>query len=173
MGEEQKEEVPLSKAADYLLNECRMVLPGIQALFGFQLIVVFNQGFDEKLGPGQQHLHLMAIGLVAIAVVFVMTPAAYHRQIGVWEVSDSFIKISNRVLLMSMIPLALGICIDFYLISEVISNGWAGGLLAAALFSIFFIFWILLPRSRALKRMLAEGKRSKPSHVKREEQHGR
>lgn len=37
-----QEELPLSQAAQHLLEECRMVLPGIQALFGFQLIAVFN-----------------------------------------------------------------------------------------------------------------------------------
>jgi hypothetical protein len=153
--EEEEKEVPLDKAAEYLLEECRMVLPGIQALFGFQLIAVFNQGFDEKLGPLQQRLHLAAIGLVAAAVALVMTPAAYHRQIGVREVSESFVRVSTRLLLISMIPLALGACIDFYLIAGVILNGWAAGFLAAILFSIYFILWIILPRSEPLKRILA------------------
>jgi hypothetical protein len=43
------EHLPLSKAAQLLLEECRMVLPGIQALFGFQLIAVFNARFAERL----------------------------------------------------------------------------------------------------------------------------
>lgn len=30
------EALPLSEAVTHLLEECRMVLPGIQALFGFQ-----------------------------------------------------------------------------------------------------------------------------------------
>jgi hypothetical protein len=30
-----------------LIEEARMVLPGIQALFGFQLIAVFNDGFRD------------------------------------------------------------------------------------------------------------------------------
>lgn len=40
-------EQPLSldEAARYLVEECRMILPDIQALFGFQLIAVFNQRF--------------------------------------------------------------------------------------------------------------------------------
>jgi Family of unknown function (DUF6328) len=58
---EESEELPLSRAAEYLLEECRMVLPGIQALFGFQLIAVFNQGFGEKLTIGEERLHLVAI----------------------------------------------------------------------------------------------------------------
>ena len=43
------ETLPLSKAAEHLLGECRMVLPGIQALLGFQLISFFSPGFDRKL----------------------------------------------------------------------------------------------------------------------------
>ena len=60
------EQVSLSQAAEYLLEECRMVLPGIQALFGFQLIAVFNAGFHERLSQGLQRLHLLAIALVAL-----------------------------------------------------------------------------------------------------------
>ena len=77
-GYESREELPLSKAAEYLIEECRMVLPGIQALFGFQMIAVFNQRFREL--PGSlQIVHLAATGLVALAAGLVMTPAAYHR----------------------------------------------------------------------------------------------
>lgn len=46
---EKVEKISLSEAVTHLLEECRMVLPGIQALFGFQLIVVFNPTFYEKL----------------------------------------------------------------------------------------------------------------------------
>src|SRR5437588_6765743 len=63
---ETTEQLPLSKAAEYLLDESRMVLPGIQALFGFQLIAVFNSAFEQKLSPAEQRGHLLAIGFVAI-----------------------------------------------------------------------------------------------------------
>ena len=35
-----------------------MVLPGIQALFGFQLMAVFSPGFWERLDSSEQRLHL-------------------------------------------------------------------------------------------------------------------
>src|SRR5216683_301777 len=62
---EQSEELSLSKAAQYLLEECRMVLPGIQALFGFQLVVVFSPGFSEKLTRPEQLVHFTAIRVIA------------------------------------------------------------------------------------------------------------
>ena len=45
----EHEQLTLSQAMQHLLEECRMVLPGIQALFGFQLIAVLSPGFDVKL----------------------------------------------------------------------------------------------------------------------------
>ena len=56
-AEGQKQRLSLSEAAQYLLDECRMVLPGIQTLFGFQLIVVFNSGFDQKLSVTESVWH--------------------------------------------------------------------------------------------------------------------
>src|SRR5689334_24698194 len=78
--DEARQELSLPKAMDNLIEECRMLLPGIQALFGFQLIAVFNSTFGEKLSPLEQQLHLLAIGLVGVAIALILTPAAYHRQ---------------------------------------------------------------------------------------------
>jgi hypothetical protein len=39
------------KIAQEAIDEARMVLPGIQALFGFQLIAVFNERFAQLPGP--------------------------------------------------------------------------------------------------------------------------
>ena len=152
VGEGRKEEVKLDSAATHLLEECRMVLPGIQALFGFQLIAVFNEGFSKKLSPAEQELHLAAIVLVAVAVALVMAPAAIHRQTQQREVSERFIWISSRLLLASMFPLAVALCLDIYLISRVILERSAfSAAIAAILLAVIFILWILLPASERAK----------------------
>lgn len=73
--DENVEKLPLSQAAQHLLEECRMVLPGIQALFGFQLIAVLLlwSMFPLALGIAQLITHSPAIALsLAIAL-----PSAY------------------------------------------------------------------------------------------------
>jgi hypothetical protein len=150
-----QEEVPLSKAVEYLLEECRMVLPGLQALFGFQLIAVFNSGFKESLNPAEQRYHLLATALVAISAALIMTPAAYHRQIGAHKISEAFCKLSTRLLLWSMWPLAIAIAIEVYLISRIIVNGVLVPLIPAAVFAVFMLLWFALPRSTALQKLLA------------------
>jgi len=156
MGNQQRELLPLPEAMTHLLEECRMVLPGIQALFGFQLIVVFNPGFEEKLAQQELLMHLGAIGLVALAVGLVMAPAAYHRQNGPEEVTHDFIAVATKMLLWSMSPLMLGICLDFYLIARIILHRtWLSVLISLALLGIFCFLWFLLPRRSKLRRIIA------------------
>jgi uncharacterized protein DUF6328 len=154
---EENEALGLADAATYLLDEARTVLPGIQALFGFQLVAVFNSAFADQLSIHEQRLHLGATALVALSVALVMSPAAYHRQSGPREVSETFVRISRRLLLLSMGPLAVGICLDFYLISRVVLNNVVASLLAAVLFVIYIGLWFVLPRIRTLRRRSEPG----------------
>ena len=123
-----------------------MVLPGIQALFGFQLIAVFNDGFDRKLSEPQQLLHYAAIVLVTVAIALVMAPAAIHRQTSQREVSERFIWRASQLLLASMLPLATAIALEVYLVGVVI--GLSGALAiawAALMFAVFLCLWMALP----------------------------
>ena len=142
----REEGLELSKAAEQLLEECRMVLPGIQALFGFQLIAVFSDGF-ARIDPGLKVLHLAATILTAVAIALVMTPAAYHRQVSPLSVSEDFVRRSSRLLLASMLPLATSLCVELYLVARVVlESAWAL-VLPAAIFLLFLGLWVLLPRA--------------------------
>ena len=132
-----------------------MVLPGIQALFGFQLIVVFHPTFSEKLGPTEQILHLVAIGLIAAAIAIIMAPAAYHRQTDSRQVTAKFIRLSTRLLLWSMVPLALSISIEFYLVGRVITGADSILPIACGLFAFFVLLWFALPRVRVFERLVS------------------
>ena len=144
----ERQELSLNDAATHVLEECRTVVPGMQALFGFQLIAVFSAAFGEQLSSAERILHLVAIVLVTIAIVLVMAPAALHRQTEPEAVSRRFITMSSRLLMASMAPLAVGICLDVYVVARVIvaSRGVAG-IVAASLLGVFIAFWLVLPRA--------------------------
>jgi hypothetical protein len=151
------ERLPLAKVGDCLLQECRMVLPGVQALFGFQLVAVDDAAFWERLTAREQKTHLLATGLTAVAAALVMTPAAFHRQTGSQHITETFIALSTRLLLSAMLPLAAAVCLDFYLIARILLLGALAPLCAAALFGVFVLLWFVLPRSRSLQRLLSAG----------------
>ena len=109
----------LEEEATHVTDEARMVLPGVQAVLGFQLIAVFNQRFQD-LSAGEQLLHLAAFLLTALAMGLVMTPAAYHRQVERGRVSRRFIDLSSTLLMLAMLPLIAGVCLDTYLIARLI-----------------------------------------------------
>ncbi len=154
---EERQALKLSEAAQTLLDECRMVLPGIQALFGFQLIAVFNPRFAE-LGLAEQHLHLAAIALVAFAVGMVMTPAAYHRSRGSREVTDTFIHVSSLLLLGSMLPLAAALAIDIYVISRLVIEEGPAIAFAVAVLAVLVFLWFVFPRMGAAHEALARAR---------------
>jgi hypothetical protein len=144
-GDEHAERLPLSKQVEYLLEECRIVLPGLQVLFGFQLAVVFSDRFPLVLAHPQQVLHLLAMALVVAAIAVIMTPAAYHRQTEPREAIASFLRLSTCLLLSSMPLLAIAICLEFYLIAQVVLDG-AAAWIAGALLTLFALLWLMLPR---------------------------
>ena len=124
-----------------------MVLPGIQALFGFQLIAVFSPGFQDGLGHAGQLLHLVSIGLVAISIALVMTPAAYHRQCLPDGVSEDFIALASKLLLLSMVPLLVATSIELALIASVIlGRSVPAAILGAAIGATIGGLWFVLPR---------------------------
>src|SRR5947209_15252512 len=168
---QEVEPLPLGQAAKNLLEECRIILPGIQALFGFQLVVVFQPSFEQKLSPLEQQLHLLALAFGAVAGAVLMTPAAYHRQTGPREVTAGFITVSTRLLMASMPLLALGICLDFYLIARLVLGG-AGAFPAAVVFALFVGLWFVLPRVRALRRAIGDPCRPEPDSAGAAQENG-
>jgi hypothetical protein len=121
-GDEQYEKISLEKTVRQLEEEARMVLPGIQALFGFQLIAVFNQRFTQ-LSAGQQNLHFISLVCSALAILLVLTPAAYHRQVEPDTVSRFFCRLGSVMLTLSMLPLAAGVCLDLFVIAAFVYPG--------------------------------------------------
>jgi uncharacterized protein DUF6328 len=147
----------LGQEATFILEESRMVLPGIQALFGFQLIAVFNQGFAEKLSPSEQGLHLLAFALVAVATALIITPAAYHRQAEREQVSEYFVRLASRLLTVALLFLMAGTSLDAYLVARIVTGAaGASAVIAGALALVFFGLWFVFPRiGRRLRRAAA------------------
>jgi hypothetical protein len=133
-----------------IIEEARMVLPGIQTLFGFQLIAVFNARFHD-FSVMEQVLHLIALLLVAVAIALIMTPAAYHRIAERGAVSRRFVDLASRFLKSALMPLMLGISLDLFLLGRLILNNPAlSATIAIAMFLLFFGLWYVFPWTAGL-----------------------
>jgi hypothetical protein len=153
MSQEKVSSEDLEREANQVIEEARMVLPGIQALFGFQLVAVFNNRFETALSPQEQTLHLAALLLVTLAIVLIMAPAAYHRQAERGRVSRYFVDLASNLLTWALAPLIVGIVLDVYLVSRIILKDTGASLvIAAVLFTILVSVWFIFPRIKARRR---------------------
>ncbi|HEX8707197.1 MAG TPA: DUF6328 family protein [Pyrinomonadaceae bacterium] len=121
----------------HVLTEARVVLPGAQALLGFQFASMLVEGFD-KLPESSKYVHLSSLGLIALSIILLMTPAAYHRMVEEGEETEHFHRFSSRILLVAMLPLALGICGDLYVVARKVTDSVTFAATAAAVMLLFF-----------------------------------
>jgi hypothetical protein len=139
-------------------QEARMVLPGIQALFGFQLIAAFNARFQD-LDSIDRMIHLSSLILIALAIALIMTPAAYHRICEPGRTSLFFTRLASVLVAAAMLPLLFGISLDIYVVTRMAlpeKDASFGITLAVAAFIVFFAFWLGFPYWQRLHRRRGE-----------------
>jgi hypothetical protein len=133
------------KLAQQAVEEARMILPGIQALFGFQLIAVFNARFSA-LPRHDQIIHFTAVILIAVAIGLIMTPAAYHRQVEPGKNTTRFVQLASMLVAAALVPLMVGLAMEIYILEELIFPGaMPNGLLALAMLAFFAGAWFGYP----------------------------
>ena len=150
-GDEEEEKIPLHTRIEQMLTESRVMLPGAQAILGFQFAVMLTKGFDQ-LPPSAHAVHVAALALVALAVILLMTPAAVHRITFGGEDSERFHTIGTRLIVAAAVPLGLGISLELFVAlvraTQSPTLGIIGACVAAALFTGLWFVQPLLLRAR-------------------------
>jgi hypothetical protein len=113
-----------------MLTEARVILPGAQALLGFQLVIVLSGTF-EKLPVDSHVIHGFALLTVAVAVMLLMTPAALHRIVWAGEDSEMLLTTGGALTTLALLPLALGMAGDAYVVLARITGMAEGAAIAA------------------------------------------
>jgi hypothetical protein len=162
MTERQRDErppTPLHVKIEQMLTEARVILPGAQAIFGFQLAIVLTQAFDTLLDLSRL-VHAVSLGLLALSVMLLMAPAAYHRIVYTGEDSPDMHRVGSALVTAATVPLALGLAGDIYVVIGKIFDPAAG--LGAALFALFVLvgLWYGYPLVAAMYRREAAGGRA-------------
>jgi hypothetical protein len=151
-AESQKQDEKLKTKIRHVLTEARMVLPGAQALLGFLLIGTLMQSF-EKLPGLSKYVHLLSTAMVALTVILLMTPAAYHRIVEKGEETAHFHRFASRMVVVSMIPLALGISGAVYVVVQKVLGSWLIGLVSALVtLAVYYELWFGLTIYRRIQR---------------------
>jgi hypothetical protein len=157
-GRHQRLETPLHVKIDQLLTEARVVLPGAQAMFGFQLSIVLTQAF-EKLPLQSRIAHAISIAFVAVSIMLLMAPAAYHRIVYDGEDSDDMHRTGSILVTAATLPLAIGLAVDINVVMAKIADSASAGLLSGvAALLLLLALWYGYP----LAIMARGGRRGAP-----------
>jgi hypothetical protein len=151
-GKQGDEGVPLGEKIKSLLTEARIVLPGVQALLGFQLAAYLTDAFG-KLSATAKAVHTGCLLLLALAMILLITPACYHRLAEDGENTEHFDRVGTAFVLAALPPLALGLAGDFYVVLEkALKSAQLAFFGAVAMVIGAFVLWFgvpLLARRRA------------------------
>lgn len=144
-----------------IIEEARVVLPGVQALFGFQTIAVFNDRFED-LAYYAKVCHALGLIMVIIAVAMVMTPAIYYRTCR-GRATEPMVKLSSRMIRGALGPLAIGLALDMFTVIYLVAAGMSARLSLSVgagfgTLALLLGLWFFIPRrARELLKSTAQG----------------
>jgi predicted membrane channel-forming protein YqfA (hemolysin III family) len=130
-----------------LLNEIRVLLPGVQVLFAFLLTAPFAAGF-ENVTRLQRNLYAICFMAALAATVCLVAPTTYHRLQFRERDKEALIQIANRLTIAGSFFLAFSMTCSVLLVGDYLFEPWVA-IVAAALSGLAFVLlWYLLPLSR-------------------------
>src|SRR3954466_6234233 len=172
-GSTQDKPQELEQQFTQAMTEVHSVVPGVFALFGFQLIAAFNDIFKKELRPVEKALYVLALLLLASSAALLMTPAAYHRQVRPHSISDAFANLISRLVAWAMMPLAAVFPID----ADPVTRGGGGAgrpcgapgvgpaiALGIARLLLFVGAWFVTPTRQRRRKARAHGALRRRGH---------
>jgi hypothetical protein len=145
-----------NRQLDQLLQETRVVMPGVQVLFAFLLAVVFQQGFT-KTTQFQKDVFLATIIASAGAALCFIAPAAWHRILFEMQDKRHIIKVANRFVISGVAFLALAMTLALILVCDVVFTTGTAVVVPVVIGSSFAWFWFAAPLLRRRRDRIENG----------------
>jgi hypothetical protein len=133
-----------------MLQELRVLIPGVQVLTGFLLILPFNQGFHD-IALAEKWVYLAAFLCGLISLIFLSAPAAQHRIERPHRDLVRFTQYTTRMTITGLVPLSLALILTTQLIvAHTVGQAIAFiiSICVAAVIAAVWWIWPLLHRSR-------------------------
>jgi hypothetical protein len=147
MKTDEGEQERRNRQLDQLLQETRVVMPGVQVLFAFLLSVVFQQSF-HRTTPFQKDLFLATILCTTASTICFIAPAAWHRILFQRKDKRHIIRVANRVVIWGVGFLAAAMTLALILVCDVVFEGTTAAIVPAVVAPAFAWFWFVAPLMR-------------------------
>ena len=130
-----------------LLEEIRVLLPGVEILFGFLIILPFSEGFG-RIGGYERGVYLASLLAVACGLALCVAPTTYHRLRFREGDKERLLVAANRMVIAAAVLIAIGIVLSVYLVVQAIVPGSWAAFIAGAMAAWFAWFWFGFPLLR-------------------------
>jgi hypothetical protein len=159
MSEESRHE-RLNRELMELLQELRVVIPGVQVLLAFLLTAPFQQRFAAIPGS-MRNAFFAAIVCATLATAFLIAPSAHHRMR--WRAGDKerLVRIGNRMAIVGTVFLAAAIVLALYVVSDVLFTTNLAVLTAIGALVLFAGLWYVVPMVGAREAQDSRGASSR------------
>jgi hypothetical protein len=127
-----------------LLQELRIVIPGVQVLFAFLLTVPFNQRFTQ-LTTVQRDVFFATLLCTAAATALLIAPSAHHRLLFRKGVREERLKMGNILAILGLaflVPAMVGVV---YVITDLIFGLTTALVVTIVMTLSFLLLWFVLP----------------------------
>jgi hypothetical protein len=141
----------LDRELTELVQELRVLLPGVQVLFAFLLTVPFSIGF-KSVNDAERALYFVALASTAVSAVLLIAPGARHRSRFRDRDKEAIIVSSNQLTLAGTGFLAVAITAVVVLIGEYIYSWLVGVTSGVVTFALIAWFWYGWSVSRRIRR---------------------
>ena len=148
MAERSKEE--LDQEWSELVEEHRLAMPGVQVLFGFLLILPFQNRFRD-LTTEQEYVYFSALLCAAVAIVLLISPTAAHRIRWRQQDKEALLRMSTRAAIAATVFIAAAMTASVFLITDVLFGEPATVIVSAVVGAAFVLFWYAVPLYRRYK----------------------
>jgi Family of unknown function (DUF6328) len=145
MHETQKDR--LNRNLDQLLQELRLVLPGVQVLFAFLLAVPFSTRFN-RVDQFERVVFFIALIFTAISVVSLLAPSIQHRILFRHDQKRYLVHVGTILTIAGMTALALAMTLSLVLVAHFLYGIWAAAITGAGALAAFATVWYALPLER-------------------------
>jgi hypothetical protein len=146
-AEERTGEDPQERTARELielLNELRVILPGVQVLFAFLLMVPFTQRFPD-LDDLETGVFFMTLLCTAVATALLIAPSAHHRILWRGGVREQRLVLGNILTIAGLIFLLPAIVGVVFVITAFIFDLTAAFVVTGLLSLFFVLLWFVFP----------------------------
>ena len=145
-----RDELPmerLDRNSIELMGQLRVAGTGIQVLFAFLLVVPFNARWS-RVTAFDRYVYYVTLLCIASAAVLLIAPSVHHRVLFRQGEKAYLVKLGNRLAIIAMVLVSVGLTGILLLISNVLFGGVTAAIVAAIALIAVATLWFGIPLSR-------------------------